>query len=340
MNISGYEMKKEAMLWEPLEEREVKCRVCAHQCTISDGKRGVCRVRENQNGALYTLIYNSVSSMNVDPIEKKPLFHFHPGSNVFSLGTVGCNFRCKNCQNYMIATADAGEVSTQEITPERSVELARQYNCGGIAWTYNEPTIWFEYTYDSAQLAKQAGLYTVYVTNGYMSEKALSKIAPYLDAANVDVKAFDEEHYKQTCNARLSPVLRTCECMKHYGIHLEITYLVIPGWNDDLNEIQQFSEWVRDIGADIPVHFSRFYPQYLMTGKPPTPIKTLEEAHRIAKECGIQYVYLGNVHGHQYENTYCSKCNNLLIERHGYNVIKSLTKNSCPKCGWSINLHP
>ncbi len=340
MSTSGYEMKKEAMMWEPLKGDRVKCHVCAHQCTISEGKRGICRVRESQNGALYTLTYNSVSSRNVDPIEKKPLFHFHPGSNAFSLGTVGCNFRCKHCQNYMIAAADADEASTQEMTPEESVELARQYNCEGIAWTYNEPTIWFEYTYDSAQLAKQAGLYTVYVTNGYMSEKALSKIAPYLDAANVDVKAFNDEYYKQICNARLSPVLRTCERMEQYGIHLEITYLVIPGCNDDLNEIRQFSEWVLDIGADIPVHFSRFYPQYQMTEKPPTPIKALEEAHRIAKDCGIQYVYLGNVYGHRYENTYCPKCKTLLIERHGYNVIKNLTRNSCPKCGWSINLHP
>ena len=339
MNTLGEEMKKEAMLWESLDKNRVRCHVCAHQCTISEGKRGICRVRENQNGTLYTLIYNSVSSMNIDPIEKKPLFHFHPGSNVFSLGTVSCNFRCKHCQNYGIATADVGEVSTREITPEESVELARQYGCGGIAWTYNEPTIWFEYTYDSARLAKQAGLYTVYVTNGYLSEKALSTIAPYLDAANVDVKAFDDEHYKHTNNARLNPVLRTCERIKQQGIHLEITYLVIPGYNDDHDELRQFSEWALGIGADVPVHFSRFYPHYQMTDVPPTPVKTLEEAHRIARECGIQHVYIGNVYGHRYENTYCPKCNTLLIERHGYNVINHLTKNSCPKCGCSICIY-
>ncbi len=332
-------MKKEAMIWETLEDSRVICHLCAHQCTIPEGKRGICRVRESQNSKLYTLIYNSVSSVNVDPIEKKPLFHFHPGSDVFSLGTVGCNFSCRHCQNYEIAAANVDEVSTREITPEESVALAIQHECEGIAWTYNEPTVWFEYTYDSAQLAKQAGLYTVYVTNGYMSERALSKIAPYLDAANVDVKAFDDEHYKQICNARLSPVLRTCERMKQHGIHLEITYLVIPGYNDDLDGIRQFSEWVLDIGADVPVHFSRFYPQYKMTKNPPTPIKTLEDAHRIARDCGIEYVYLGNVHGHLYESTYCPKCNTLLIERHGYNVIKKLTNNRCPKCGWSICIY-
>jgi pyruvate formate lyase activating enzyme len=332
-------MKKEAMIWESLEDGRVKCHLCAHQCTISEGKRGICRVRESQNSKLYTLIYNSVSSVNIDPIEKKPLFHFHPGSDVFSLGTVGCNFSCRHCQNYGIATANVDEVSTREITPEESVALAIQYDCEGIAWTYNEPTVWFEYTYDSAQLAKQAGLYTVYVTNGYMSESALIKIAPYLDAANVDVKSFDDKHYKQICNARLSPVLRTCERMKQHGIHLEITYLVIPGYNDDLDEIRQFSEWVLKIGSDVPVHFSRFYPQYQMAETATTPIKTLEDAHRIARDCGIQYVYLGNVHDHQYESTYCPKCNTLLIERHGYNVIKKLKKNRCPKCGLSMCLY-
>ncbi len=218
--------------------------------------------------------------------------------------------------------------------------MAIQHDCEGIAWTYNEPTIWFEYTYDSAQLAKQAGLYTVYVTNGYMSENALIKIAPYLDAANVDVKSFNDEHYKQICNAKLSPVLRTCERMKQHGIHLEITYLVIPGHNDDLDEIRQFSEWALDLGPEVPVHFSRFYPQYQMTKTAPTPIKTLEDAHRIAKDCGIEYVYLGNVHEHRYESTYCPKCNTLLIERHGYNVIKKLTNKRCSKCGWDIYLRP
>ncbi|ATZ61529.2 MAG: AmmeMemoRadiSam system radical SAM enzyme [Methanosarcinales archaeon Met12] len=332
-------MRKKAMLWAPLNDGRVKCDACAHQCTIFEGKKGICRVRENHGGKLYTLIYNTVSSINVDPIEKKPLFHFYPGSMALSLGTVSCNFGCKHCQNYAIATANVGEESTQEITLEKSVELAKQYGCQGISWTYNEPTIWFEYTYDSAKLAKKAGLYTVYVTNGYMSEDALNTIAPYLDAANVDVKAFNNEFYRQVCGAKLEPVLRTCERMKEKNIHLEVTYLIIPGHNDGPEEIRRFSEWVVGIGADTPVHFSRFHPHRQMADVTPTPVETLEEAHRIAKECGVEYVYIGNVYGHRYESTFCPKCDEILIERHGYSVINRLgAENCCPKCGFEVNV--
>jgi len=332
-------MQKEAMLWKPLAGDKVQCNLCAHQCIIAEGKKGICRVRENQGGKLYTLIYNSVSSINVDPIEKKPLFHFYPGSMALSLGTVSCNFRCKHCQNYGIAFANVGEVPTQETTPEKSIELAKQYGCQGISWTYNEPTIWFEYTYDSAKLAKKAGLYTVYVTNGFMSTSALNKIAPYLDAANVDVKAFNPEHYKRINGAKLEPVLRTCERMKKKKIHLEITYLVIPGHNDSPEELRRFAEWVAGVGTDIPVHFSRFYPCHQMTDVPPTPVKTLEEAHKLAKECGIEYVYIGNVLGHKYESTFCPKCSEILIERYGYSVVNRLgADNKCPKCGFKVDV--
>lgn len=332
-------MKKEAMFWNSLADNKVQCKVCAHRCTILSQKRGICRVRENRGGKLYTLIYNTVSSINVDPIEKKPLFHFYPGSTALSLGTVSCNFRCRHCQNYAIATANVGETSTQEITPEESIELAKQYGCQGISWTYNEPTIWFEYIYDSAKLAKKAGLYTVYVTNGYMSEDALNLIAPYLDAANVDVKAFDNEFYRRVCGAKLEPVLRTCERMKEKNIHLEVTYLIIPGHNDGPEEIRRFSEWVVGIGADTPVHFSRFHPHCQMTNISSTPLETLEEAHKIAKECGIEHVYIGNVFGHRYESMYCPKCDENLIERRGYSVINRLgAGNKCPKCGIEVNV--
>lgn len=332
-------MKKEAMFWNSLADNKVQCNLCAHQCTILPQKRGICRIRENQGGKLYTLIYNTVSSINVDPIEKKPLFHFYPGSMALSLGTIGCNFRCKHCQNYAIAAANVEEISTQEITPEKSIELAKQYGCHGISWTYNEPTIWFEYTYDSAKLAKKAGLYTVYVTNGFMTEAALNTIAPYLDAANVDVKAFDNEFYRHVCGAKFEPVLRTCERMKEKHIHLEITYLIIPGYNDGAEEIKQFSEWVVGIGADTPVHFSRFHPHYRMTNISSTPLETLEEAHKIAKECGIEHVYIGNVFGHRYESMYCPKCDELLIERRGHSVINRLgAENRCPTCGRNINI--
>ncbi|MEI7827535.1 MAG: radical SAM protein, partial [Euryarchaeota archaeon] len=222
-------MIKDAMLWELIADDGVHCFACAHECKIKKWDRGICHVRQNLDGKLATLIYAEVSSMNVDPIEKKPLFHFYPGSKVFSLGSVSCNFKCGHCLNYDISFAEFGELGTTEVLPERSVQLALERNCRGIAWTYNEPTIWFEYTYDSAILAKEAGLYTVYVTNGYMTTQALEKIGPYLDAANVDVKGFSKKFYNGVCKARLDPVLQTCERMHEIGIHLELTYLVIPG---------------------------------------------------------------------------------------------------------------
>jgi pyruvate formate lyase activating enzyme len=279
-----------------------------------------------------------VSSSHVDPIEKKPLYHFFPGTLVFSLGTISCNFRCKHCQNWSISTAKVGEVYTTEMPPEEAIRQTKKSGCDGIAWTYNEPTIWFEYTYDSAKLAKREGFYTVYVTNGYISEEALNEIAPFLDAANVDVKAFSDSFYKKISGAKLEPVLETCERMLEKKIHLELTYLVIPGYNDSEEEIKKFSEWAVDLNASIPVHFSAFYPAHLMLDVPPTSIETLEMAHGIAKEAGLEYVYLGNVPGHEYENTFCPECGELLIERTGYHVRKRISKPECPECGRSITI--
>ncbi len=332
-------MLREAMLWEGSDADAVQCNLCAHACKISPGHLGICRVRRNDGGKLNSLIYGSVSSMNIDPIEKKPLYHFHPASNVYSLGTIGCNFRCEHCQNWSISFADTDQSYVREVSSEEIVKTAKEMHCQGIAWTYNEPTIWFEYTYDTSVLAKDAGLYSVYVTNGFMSMSAIDKISPYLDAANVDIKAFREDFYKEICGGSLKPVLRTCERMKQKGIHLELTYLVIPTKNDDPDELREFCEWVVSIGEDIPVHFSRFHPDHGMLDIPATPIGTLEMAYNTAKKMGVQYIYLGNVHSHRSESTYCPNCGEVIIERKGYNILPRVKSYGvCPRCATKLNI--
>jgi len=333
-------MKKEAAFWKKTKNNSVQCFLCPHHCMIANEKRGICGVRKNENGKLFTLIYGVCSSVADDPIEKKPLYHFYPGSRVFSLGSVGCNFRCDHCQNYSISTASPEEFFSQDILPEKIVEAARDHGCRGVAWTYNEPTIWHEYTLDCAKLAKKAGLYTVYVTNGYMEEEPLKEIAPYLDAMNIDVKAFTEEFYKNICKARLAPVLQTCERAKQLGVHLELTYLIIPGLNDDADEIKRFCEWtVEKLGSNTPVHFSRFHPDYKMTNTQATPTKTLLASSTIAKTAGLLFVYLGNIPHGDYDNTYCPSCGNLLIERQGFTAqIRGLVKNTCARCKTVIPL--
>ncbi|MBP1662163.1 MAG: amrS [Thermoplasmatales archaeon] len=331
-------MKKEAMFWKPQKNQTVQCVLCPHHCHIPPDKHGICGVRRNEHGTLYTLIYQACSSLAVDPIEKKPLYHFYPGSSVLSLGSIGCTFRCDHCQNYQISMATPNELHLQEIPAEQLVGIAQEKRCRGVAWTYNEPTIWHEYTMEAARLVKDAGLYTVYVTNGYIEDEPLHDIAPYLDAMNIDVKAFQEEFYKKVCKARLAPVLRTCERAKTLGIHLELTYLVIPGRNDATTDIQAFCQWILDkLGAETPVHFSRFHPDYKMTDIPATPLNTLLECYTKAKETGLQYVYLGNIGHGEYDNTYCPSCKNLLVERYGFSAsLKGLKKGTCIRCGAKI----
>lgn len=332
-------MIKKALLWEAAGDKKVKCSLCHRRCTIAEGKRGFCRVRENREGALYTLNYGLASSVAPDPIEKKPLFHFYPGTSVFSLGTVSCNFRCLHCQNYTISQTPLEEAGDYlvEYLPEKAVALAKDYACRGIAWTYNEPTIWFEYTLDSAKLAKEHGLYTVYVTNGYFTAEALDTIAPYLDAANIDVKGFEEEFYREISGAKLPPVLENVERCARKGIHIELTYLVIPGKNDKKEEFKEFVDWVAGISVDIPVHFTQFHPDYKMLQSPSTPIETLEMAREIGLE-KLNYVYSGNVVGHEGENTYCPNCGEMLIKRWGFSIKRiALTKASrCPSCDAKI----
>lgn len=333
-------MIKEAMLYDKLDADKVQCRVCSHRCTIADGKRGFCRVRENRGGILYTLIYNTVSSEAVDPIEKKPLFHFYPGTLAYSLGTIGCNFRCKHCQNWTISQIGIDKASTVEMTPEEAVQRALSVGARTIAWTYNEPTIWYEYTYDCAKLAKEEGLATAYITNGYITAEALEKISPYLDAFRVDIKAFTEDFYRDVTSAKLAPVLESAKLARKLGMHVEVVNLLIPTKNDSSQEIRDMVKWIyENLGADTPLHFTRFYPQYHMSEIDPTPIQKLEEAHKIATEEGMRFVYLGNVPtGHGYENTYCPKCGKLLIKRSAFSVLEYYItpKGACPKCGENI----
>ena len=289
-------MLHEACFWKKSEKKKVQCSLCAHHCMISDGKTGICGVRKNENGRLFSLIYAACSSVAVDPVEKKPFFHFYPGSEVLSFGSVGCNFRCEHCQNFSISAASPKEGRLRDILPEEAVSLAQHYQCGGLAWTYNEPTIWHEYTFETAMLAKQKGFYTAYVTNGYITEEPLKELSSCLDAMNIDVKAFTEHFYKNVCKAKLAPVLHTCELAKELGIHVELTYLIIPRFNDDPDEIKKFCGWVVEkLGVETPVHFSRFHPDYKMTEVKSTSLETLLSSYETAKQAGLLYVYLGNI---------------------------------------------
>ena len=333
-------MKREAMFWNSLDGSKVQCNLCPHHCKIEDQKTGICGVRKNENGTLNSLIYGLCSSMAADPVEKKPLYHFHPGSNAFSIGTVGCNFSCLHCQNYSISTAGPDFSYMREITSKDVVNLSKQYGCDGVAYTYNEPSIWYEFTLDSAKLAKENGLYTAYVTNGYISAEPLREISSVLDAMNIDVKAFSDDFYRKVCKARLQPVLDTCILAKDLGIHLELTYLVIPAYNDSDKEIKSFCKWaVEKLGANVPVHFSRFHPDHNMQDVPRTPMETMMKVYDIAKESGVLYPYLGNVSHGDYENTSCPKCGSLCVERKGYSVsLNGMDNNKCKKCGNTISL--
>ncbi|MDO9046089.1 MAG: AmmeMemoRadiSam system radical SAM enzyme [Methanobacteriaceae archaeon] len=334
-------MKIETLLYDKLDGNKTQCNICQRKCVILDGNRGFCLTRENNNGNLYNLNYGSVSSSGVDPIEKKPLFHFLPGSKVYSLGTVGCNLACKQCQNWRIARATVDSIYTQEISPETSIKLAQEYRCKSIAWTYNEPTMWLEYTLDSAKLAHKNDLKTIYVTNGYMTQESLELIGPYMDAANVDLKGMSDKFYREICNARLGPVLENIILMKEMGIHIEITNLIIPGYNDSEEELKVLVKFiVEEVGVEVPLHFTRFFPNYKMEDVNPTPIATLINARKMARDEGMRNVYVGNAPGLDGENTYCYNCGQLLIERNGYGLgpIKIDENKKCSECGAKINI--
>ncbi|MDI6776681.1 MAG: AmmeMemoRadiSam system radical SAM enzyme [Syntrophales bacterium] len=333
-------MMREAMLYEKMDDGKVKCHLCSHRCRIVPSKRGICGVRENREGILYTLVYGMIVAENVDPIEKKPLFHLWPGSRSFSIATVGCNFRCSFCQNHDISQIprETGNIAGRETSPVDVVERAVRTGSRTIAYTYTEPTVFFEFAYDIARIAHERGLKNVFVTNGFMTEETLEVIAPYLDAANVDMKSFQDDFYKKRCGARLTPVLTSLRKMKSLGIWVEVTTLLIPGLNDSEEELRQIAEFIYSIGAETPWHISRFHPQYKMNTLPLTPVETIHQAARIGKACGLKYVYVGNVPGDEGEDTVCPHCGELLIDRYGFYIEKiRLQGSNCPQCGTALD---
>lgn len=330
----------EALFYEAADEKQVRCHLCRHRCRIAEGKRGLCGVRQNQEGRLYSLVYGKIIAEHVDPIEKKPLFHFLPGSKAYSIGTVGCNFRCKHCQNFEISQAPrlgSGRISGEPRTPDQIVAAARAADCQSIAYTYTEPTIFFEFAYDTMILAHRAGLKNVFVSNGYMGEAAARRIAPLLDAVNIDLKAFTEKFYREICGARLKPVLETIALMKALGVWLEVTTLVIPGLNDSAGELAEIAGFVKGVGEEVPWHVSAFFPVYQLTGVPPTPVATLRRARDIGLEAGLRYVYEGNVPGESGAHTTCPGCGAVVIARSGRGSVRNrLQQGRCPECGQRI----
>lgn len=328
-------MFKEAVLYNKESSLQTDCYLCNHFCKIKDGKFGVCGVRQNIKGVLYAHSYGKIIAMHIDPIEKKPMFHLFPGSKSFSIACAGCNFRCGFCQNWSISQIK-GISNEQDVSPEYIVEQAKKYNCKSISYTYTEPTIFFEYAYDIANLAKNNGLLNVFVTNGYMSKEAIEMISPYLDAANVDLKFFNDEKYRKVCGGKLEPVLETIQLMRKLNIWVEVTTLIVPGQNDSNDELKKIAEFLAGIGKEIPWHISRFHPDYKMTEIPLTPVEKLKEAYDIGKEAGLRYVYIGNVM--EEERTYCYNCEKDLITRFGFKIRENNLKNSkCPKCGVQID---
>ena len=333
---------REAMFYEKLEDNVVKCNLCSHRCPrIADKKRGICGVRENRNGKLYSLVYGRVVARNIDPIEKKPLFHFLPGSQSYSIATVGCNFRCGNCQNFDISQMpkEYGSIIGQDMSPEEVVMAAKLSNCQSIAYTYSEPTIFFEYAYDTAKLANKEGLKNVFVTNGYITPEALQTIAPYLDAANIDLKSFSDDFYRKNCGARLQPVLDSIRLHKKLEIWTEITTLIIPSLNDTEEELRKIAEFIKEeVGEETPWHITQFHPTYKLIDLPRTPVTILRRAREIGLETGLRYVYEGNVPGETGENTYCHNCQKILIRRFGYQILENKIKDStCSYCEAKID---
>lgn len=327
------------MLYAKLADKKVKCNLCSHDCTIIDGGRGICCVRENRDGILYSLVYRRLISSAVDPIEKKPLFHFLPGSESYSIATLGCNFRCEFCQNWRISQIEKdGNIRGEDQPPKQIVDSAEGAGCKSIAYTYTEPTIFFEYAYDTAKTAHDRGLRNIFVTNGFMTEEALRTIEPYLDAANVDLKSFSDDFYRKICGARLEPVLSTIKQMKKRGIWVEITTLLIPDMNDSEDELRQIAEFIKDVGDEIPWHISRFHPDYKLDHMDPTSAETIHKAMEIGRDAGLKYIYAGNLPGDIGENTYCYNCGELLIKRRLFTVLENHVKYyRCYNCGVEIH---
>jgi len=329
----------EALLYEKLADNKVRCQLCAHHCLIADGKRGICRVRENKAGVLYSIIYGKLIAAHVDPIEKKPMFHFYPGSRSFSIASPGCNFDCQWCQNWEISQGDSAAAAARcpYTPPQDVVSAAKREGCQSISYTYTEPTVFFEFTQDVGILAREVGLKNVYVSNGYMSPQTIALLARWLDAANVDIKAFSDEVYRKHIGARLQPVLDACSLLKQAGVWLEITTLLIPGLNDDEAQIRGLTRYIaRELGAETPWHVSRFFPRYKYQNADATSLGSIEKAMEIGKAEGLRYVYAGNIAGSA--DTYCPQCGAVLIKRTGMSTLSSRVshKGACPVCGARI----
>lgn len=331
---------KQCLLFESLKNKDVKCLTCAHTCVIKPGKRGICGVRENRNGVLYALNYGKVIARNVDPIEKKPLFHFYPGSLSYSIATVGCNFRCLFCQNADISQMprDQGIIYGRDILPKDIVTDAQYHRCVSISYTYTEPTVFLEYAYDVMIMAKEQGIKNVFVSNGYMSGETVRLISPVLDAANIDLKAFNDKFYREQCGARLEPVLSTIRFLKNADIWIEVTTLLIPGLNNNEGELRELARFIYSIDPSIPWHISRFHPAYKTLNINSTPLEVIRHARKIGLEEGLHYVYTGNVPGDEGENTFCPECGSKLISRIGFTsrIDNMKSDGKCSKCGCDI----
>ncbi len=330
---------KEAMFYGKLEKQKVRCFLCAHHCLVLDGKRGICGVRENRRGTLYSLVYGKIISMNIDPIEKKPLFHFCPASTSFSIAAVGCNFKCMHCQNHDISQypKEHEDMPGEDVTPEQIIDAAEKAGCRSISYTYTEPTIFFEFAYDCARLAHKRGIKNIFVSNGYISPEAAKTIAPFLDGNNIDLKG-DDKFYKEICGARLQPVLDTIKLMKELDVWVEVTTLIVPSYNDSEESLHGIAEFIKSVDPAIPWHVTQFYPTYRLLDQQRTPISTLRWAREMGLKKGLKYVYEGNVPGEGGENTYCPKCGELLIERFGFHIKQNKIKDSsCVKCMTKID---
>ncbi len=331
---------KEARFYEKREDSKVVCHLCNHNCKISPGHRGICGVRENQEGTLYTLVYGMLVSENIDPIEKKPLFHFLPGSTSYSISTVGCNFRCLHCQNYQISQYPrllGGQIAGHKRTPEDVVQATRLEGARSISYTYVEPTIFYEFAYDCCKMAREEGIRNVFVSNGFMSPDVARELSQVLDGINIDVKAFTDRFYREVCKAKLQPVLDNVKLFHELGTWVEVTTLIIPGWNDSEEELREIARFVKGIDPAIPWHVTAFYPAYRMTDRPSTPVEILRRAREIGLEEGLRFVYEGNIPGEGGENTYCPKCGVKIIKRYGFRILENrMSQGKCPDCGEPI----
>jgi len=317
--------------------KRVQCELCPNGCILELGQHSKCRARMNKDGTLYSLVYGKPCAVHVDPIEKKPFFHFLPGSTAFSIATAGCVLSCKFCQNWQISQAKPEDTDTYDLPPEKVVSNAVAYKCKSVTYTYTEPTVFYEYMHDTAVIAKKQGIKNTMHSCGYINEKPLRTLSKYMDAADIDLKGFTEDFYSRICSGSLRPVLNSLVILKEEGVWLEITNLVIPTLNDDLNNVREMSRWiVKNLGADVPIHFSRFFPHYKLTNLPPTPLETLEGVRKTAIDAGLKFVYIGNIR-HEGENTFCPKCKKLLIERMGYFVKQNhIANGKCKFCNTGI----